>query len=165
MLKTLSLLLLLAAFTSAAFAQQSPPPMAFQEIDGAKNPELIPLSEAMRSMFAFLCDGPVPQPISSRGDYFKESRLTQDEQDLVTMASIKYHLTVNSSVRELKKVPRNPATFNADRLVIMKKLDREFEQISASLQADLGPEAYKRLVVFIETFVKRHMSLSVPVKP
>jgi hypothetical protein len=129
-------------------------------INGAKNPELIPFNLAFESMFTLICDGPVPQPSSLRGSYMSTGGLTQSEQDVVTIAAVKYTLAVNDAVkgwREAKKVPSAGRAARID--AVSRQLDNTVEDLRRAVESELGPDAYQKLVRFVETKVKSGMAL------
>jgi hypothetical protein len=129
-------------------------------ISGAKNPELIPFNLAFESMLGFICDGPVPQPWALRGSYMSTSGLTQAEQDVVTIAAVKYTLAVNEAVKGWREAKKGQPAGRADRIdAVSRQLDNTVEDLRNSLESELGRDAYQKLVRFIETKVKSGIAL------
>lgn len=151
---------LLALLAPVGFPQQST--KVSTQIDGSKNPELIPFDEAFKSMFAMLCDGPIPQPmsVSGREYYMRGSGLTEKQLDSVSIAAVKYRLAVNDAVASAKAALKGPASeLGARRQAATDELNFQFENIRKSLESDLGPDAYQKLVHFVETAVKSRMRM------
>ncbi|WP_321475184.1 hypothetical protein [uncultured Paludibaculum sp.] len=151
---------LLVLLLPTGFTQQ--PVKSSTQIDGSKNPELIPLDEAFKSMFLMLCDGPVPRPmsVSGREYYMRGSGLTEKQQDSVSIAAVKYRLAVNDAVASAKAALKGPASeLAARRQAATDELNFQFEDIRKSLESDLGPDAYQELVHFVETEVKSRMTM------
>jgi hypothetical protein len=151
------ILFLCVAITLASAQSTSTPPAP---ISGAKNPELIPFNMAFESMLTMICDGPVPQPWPNRGDYMSSSGLTQAQQDVVTIAAVKYVLAANDAVKGWREAKKGPAEGKMDRInAVSLQLKLTVEDLRKSVESELGPDAYQQLVRFIETRVKSGMFL------
>jgi hypothetical protein len=121
---------------------------------------MIPFNAAFETMMLTICDGPVPKPWPAATNYMKPSGLTQEQQDVVMVAAVKYTLAVRDAVkawsliRKTAPAPDRMARINA----VSQQLDQKLEALRQSVETELGPDGYRQLVTFVETTVKSTMA-------
>jgi hypothetical protein len=153
--------LLLPFAVMPCVAAQAPGPATTPSyVDGAKNPELIPLNVAFKMMFMHCADGAVLWDLDTRLSYLKSSNLSKEQMLRVIEAGNEYWIALNKFTRAVKKLPlpRDPKAIRS----LLDELDRRQEEIRYDLETDLGPAAYQKLLDFVNTKVKSDISIGVP---
>jgi hypothetical protein len=130
------------------------------EIKGSETPHLIPDKIAIAELLSNVADGPTASKWNDRLYYLSGSGLTRREMERVIHAANSAE-ALRSKIDEKgdkikKDYPARPLSAAAVAAIDQLNRDagREFEVLRAKLEADLGVEAYAKLLSFVNTRVK-----------
>lgn len=146
----LTLLPLAALMTPAVVAQKAQ--VAPHMVDGISRPDLISQDEVFKMLFLQVADGNVNWTLQDRLAYLSPSGLSAEERGLVIDSGNKYRIALNSCARSVKKLPMPKDHARIRQLA--DELDRTQRDIMKSLEDDLGPTPYRKLLAFVNTKVR-----------
>lgn len=145
---------------------QPEPQNDWHEIDGAKDPASIPDIEAWKILLLRLSDTPRGPSRLDRVGYVSPAGLSEADTNAVISVANAHLLVVQDVVRRfmvLKRTIRGEWT-SADRYrvkVLFETIDMDVAGRQKALQDQLSPEAYSRLLRFVDTVVKPSTIVSI----
>jgi len=134
-------------------------------VDGKKNPELIPDTEAYKMMFLTLSDIQGGLSKGARLGYIGESGLNAAEVEIVMEASNQFAIYANSARRKYTslKAQRKAGSISQAELAVQIRIayetaEGQLKEVISKLEAELGVDASAKLLDFVRTKVKRTMT-------